>query len=221
MKIISHRGARGLAPENTIAGLQKALEHHVDMVEFDLRVTKDGIPVLHHDAELTDPNGERRPIADYTYEELKNHKKDLARFDEVLEAIGRKVPVFIEIKPGVTPKPIINIIKNYYNLLSGQAWIGSFDQEILLAVQKELPEITKVVLEKWSGVRASQRTRQLGTKHIIMNQRWLWWGFIRSMSRHGYKLGAYTVNNPAQAARWQSHGLRAIVTDYPDRFEPN
>jgi glycerophosphoryl diester phosphodiesterase len=52
-----------------------------------------------------------------------------------------------------------------------------------------------------------------------MNQRWLWWGFIRQMTRHGYLLGAYTINNPRQAKRWQRHGLYAIVTDYPDQFE--
>lgn len=219
MKIIGHRGARGLAPENTLAALQKGLEHHVDMLEFDLRVTKDGVPVLHHDAELTDPNGDKHIIARTDYATLKDHKKDLATFEEALEMVGRKVPLYIEVKPGVTPEPIINIIKNYYNLLSSKTWIGSFDQEILLTMQKELPEIPKVVIEKWSGVRATHRARQLGTQHIIMNQRWLWWGFIHQMSRHGYKLGAYTVNNPRQAARWQRHGLRAIVTDYPDRFD--
>jgi glycerophosphoryl diester phosphodiesterase len=45
VKIIGHRGARGLAPENTLAAFAKAIELEVDGVEFDVRVTKDKIPL--------------------------------------------------------------------------------------------------------------------------------------------------------------------------------
>ena len=63
MKIVGHRGARGLSPENTIASLEKAIEHGVDMVEVDVRVTKDGVAVLHHDPVVTDPDGAEIIIA--------------------------------------------------------------------------------------------------------------------------------------------------------------
>jgi glycerophosphoryl diester phosphodiesterase len=221
MKIIGHRGARGLAPENTIAGLRKGLEHHADMLEFDLRVTRDGVVILHHDPYLTDPDGHQLMIAGHTYHELKQHKADLPTFQEVLKAIGHAVPLYVEIKPGEPTAPIIKIIKAQL----AKSWqsehfrLASFDQKILLELQAALPHIPKTVLEKWSGVRATRRARQLGTKHLLMNQRWLWSGFIRALSRRGYNLGAYTVNNPRQAKRWEKYGLRAIVTDYPDRFE--
>jgi glycerophosphoryl diester phosphodiesterase len=223
MKIIGHRGARGLAPENTIAALQKGLEHHVDALEFDLRVTRDQIVILHHDPEMTCPDGQKLSVSKNDFSVLKDHKKDLASFEEVMDTIGHPVILYIEVKPNVTTKPIIKAIQvrltkdwkpEHFRLMS-------FSQSILLELDKALPDITKTVLEKWSGVRATRRARQLGTKHIIMNQRWLWWGFIRQMSRGGYKLGAYTVNNPRQAKRWQQYGLRAVVTDYPDLFEDN
>ena len=47
--IQGHRGARGLAPENTLAGFQKAIELGVTTLEFDVGVTKDGIPIIFHD----------------------------------------------------------------------------------------------------------------------------------------------------------------------------
>ncbi|HMH31320.1 MAG TPA: glycerophosphodiester phosphodiesterase [Methylomirabilota bacterium] len=221
MKIIGHRGARGLAPENTIASLKKGLEHHVDMLEFDLRVTQDGIVILHHDPDLTDPNGKQQLISETSYSTLKNHKKDLATFEEVLDEIGHPVTLYVEVKPGEPTAPIIKIIKS--RLKDG--WkpehfrLASFSQPILLELHDALPDITKTVLEKWSGVRAVYRAKQVESNHLLMNQRWLWWGFIAQMTRRGYKIGAYTVNNPAQAKRWQRYGLRAIVTDYPDRFE--
>src|SRR5947207_7662258 len=113
MKIIGHRGARGLAPENTLASLQKALEHHVDAVEFDLRVTKDGVVILHHDRELTDPNGAQHEIAGTTFVELIKHKKDLATLEEVLKIIGQPVPLYMEVKTDEPVAPVVKIIKNY------------------------------------------------------------------------------------------------------------
>jgi glycerophosphoryl diester phosphodiesterase len=221
MKIIGHRGAAGLAPENTIAALRKGLEHHADMLELDLRVTGDGVVVLHHDPELTDPNGDRHLIADCTYAELKDHKKDLATFEEILAEFVGKVPLYVEAKPDVPSGPITKIIEK--SIINGLApkdlVLASFSQPILLELHAKLPQIDKVVLEKWSGVRATRRARQLNTKLLCMNQKWLWWGFIRQMSRHSYKLMAYTLNDPKKARRWARHGLYGLVTDYPDRFE--
>ncbi|HEX7633261.1 MAG TPA: glycerophosphodiester phosphodiesterase [Candidatus Saccharimonadales bacterium] len=221
MIIIGHRGARGLAPENTIEALKLGLKHDVDELEFDLRLTKDGVVILHHDPYITDPSGERLTIKDHGYDELLAHKADLATFEQVLQTIGHPVPLYVEVKPGEPTKPIIKIIKSYLQ----HGWqpkyflLGSFSQKTLLELHAALPDIEKIVIEKWSGVRAHYRAKQVGTKRLAMNQRWLWWGFIRAVARSGYKLTAYTVNNPRQAARWTKYGLYGIVTDYPDRFE--
>ncbi|MFN0161112.1 MAG: glycerophosphodiester phosphodiesterase [Burkholderiales bacterium] len=47
-----HRGARGLAPENTLAGFKRALEAGVTTLELDIGVTRDGVVVIHHDETL-------------------------------------------------------------------------------------------------------------------------------------------------------------------------
>jgi len=114
MKIIGHRGARGLAPENTIAGLKKGLEHKVDEVEFDLRVTKDGVVVLHHDRDLVDPNGKRLSIAGHTYRELQAHKPDLPTLSQALDALKNTVPLYIEVKPGEPAAPIITALQTAF-----------------------------------------------------------------------------------------------------------
>jgi glycerophosphoryl diester phosphodiesterase len=221
MKIIGHRGARGLAPENTIASLRKALEHHVDMIEFDVRVTGDGIPVLHHDSFLTDPGGEKRNIADHAYAELKNHKKDLATFETVLQSFAGIVPLYIEVKPHVAVAPVIKIIKKFIitDTPPRRLLLGSKSQKTLLELHSALPDIQKIVIEPWSGVRAHYRARQLGTKQVSMNQRWLWWGFIRGFKNSGWQLYAYTLNDTRKARRWEKYGLYGVVTDYPDRYE--
>jgi glycerophosphoryl diester phosphodiesterase len=52
-----------------------------------------------------------------------------------------------------------------------------------------------------------------------MNQRWLWWGFIRGFKHSDKQLYAYTLNDPKKAKRWAKWGLAGVITDYPDRFE--
>lgn len=221
MKIVGHRGARGLAPENTIAALQKGLEHHVDELEFDLRVTSDNVVVLSHDPELHDASGNALEIANHTYKELRAHKPDLATFEEVLDTVGHQVPLYVEVKSKVPISPIVASIEK--SLANGWAledfMLASFSQRTLRGLHIALPGIEKIVIERWSGVRASWRARQVGTKRLSMNQRWLWWGFIASVHRSGYELYAYTLNNPAKARKWAEHGLAGVVTDFPDRYE--
>jgi len=215
MKVIGHRGARGLAPENTIASLHKALEHGVDMIEFDLRVTADGVPILHHDPFITHPDGSRINISDHKLAELKQHKSDLATFEEALEKVSGKIPLFVEVKPGEPTKPIIKIIKKDFvpNL-----YLASFSQKTLRELHTALPDNQLIVLEKWSGIRAHRRARQVGTTIVCMNQKWLWSGFIQSVKHSGWTLYAYTINDPVKARRWANYGLAGVVTDYPDRF---
>jgi glycerophosphoryl diester phosphodiesterase len=216
LKIIGHRGAAGLAPENTMASLRKSLEHHADMLEFDLRVTRDSVVVLHHDPEIIDAGANKLKISECTYKELRTHKPDLATFDDVLREFGSKIPLVVEIKPDEPTGPIIAIIKQTKGV---DLSLASFSQKILLELQEALPDIPKIVIEKWSGVRAGRRMRQLGTKQVFMNQKWLWWGFVRSVSRGGWELYPYTLNEPAKARRWATWGLAGVITDYPDRFE--
>jgi len=221
MKIVGHRGARGLAPENTIASFEKALEHGVDEIECDVRVTSDNVPVMIHDTHLEDPAGNRLDVHSHTYKELKAHKPDLPTLDEAVRAVRRKVPTIIEVKPGENTAPVIGTLKG----LLAEDWkasdfrLASFSFKTLSELHQAFPDIEKVVNERWSGVRASTRARRLGTKRITMNQRWLWRGFVRAVARSGYKLNAYTLNDPAKARKLSRYGLYGTVTDFPDRYE--
>jgi glycerophosphoryl diester phosphodiesterase len=221
MHIIGHRGARGLAPENTVNSFHKALEYSADEVELDVRVCKDNTVICHHDPKLIDASNAISPIHLHTYSELQQHKPDLATLNEAFDAIHRRIPVILEIKPGEPTVPIISIIKQ--RLRNGwepqEIRIASFSQSILREIHAALPELPIVINERWSGLRATYRARQVGARRITMNQRWLWSGFIHAMYRSGYQLSAYTVNDPSKARRWSRYGLFGILTDYPDRFQ--
>ena len=214
LKIIGHRGARGLAPENTITGLLKALEYKVDMIEFDVRVSKDGVAVLHHNRTLQDASGNKLGIEQHTYGELKEHKTDLTTLDDALKTISGKTLLYIEVKRNVPIKPIVQTLKNYKH----KFFLASKSQKTLLELHHALPNVPKIVTEPWSGIRAIYRAEQLGTKTLSMNQLFLWSGFIATMKHRGYELYTYTLNDPQKAKRWAKYGLSGLVTDFPDRF---
>lgn len=199
MKIIGHRGAAGLAPENTLRAIKTALKYGVDKIEIDARLNQSGTPVLSHDPVIS---------------------RQAVSLSRAIETINRSCPLIIEIKPHENPRRIFDVIERFLSLgwLPSDFEIASFEYAILKSAKRQLPQIPLTVLEKWSGVRATSRARRLGTRSIAMNQRWLWQGFISLLSRSGFKLAAYTVNNPRQAEHWQKAGLAAIITDYPDRF---
>jgi glycerophosphoryl diester phosphodiesterase len=221
MLIIGHRGARGLAPENTIAGLRKALEHNVDEIEFDVRVTKDNIPVLLHDAEAKDVAGNKLAVHDTTYKALKAHKPDLTTLAEAMDYVDTKARLLMEVKPGEVVPPIVKVISSVIDsgkYSSDDLLLGSFSQQTLRELHTLLPDIEKVVIERWSGVKAAFRARQVGTRRLSMKHLWLWGGFLKSMHRRGYKIAPYTVNDPHIVRKWRPY-IYAVITDYPDRFE--
>lgn len=220
IKVIGHRGSRGLAPENTVASILKALKYQADEVEIDVRVSRDGVVVLAHNPFIMDASGGKLTVAEHNFTELKSHKPDLAKLEEAVEAINKAAPLIIEVKPGVATKPVVKIIKQFLE----RGWcledflLASFDYTILKELRSALPGIELVVNERWSGVRATSRARRLGTKRITMNKNFLWFGFVRAMKSGGYQLSAYTLNDPAKARRWAKRGLYGAVTDFTDRF---
>jgi glycerophosphoryl diester phosphodiesterase len=216
VKIIGHRGAKGLAPENTISSLLKALEHNVAEIECDIRVTHDGIVVLHHNRHMRDTAGKKLNIKEHNFAELLSHKPDLTTLEAAIKAVAGKAPLLLEVKPKVDIKPVIKLLAK---LPPENFLLGSKSQRTLKGLHKALPKIQKVVIDPWSGVRATHRARQVGTKRLSMNKLWLWGGFVKAMSNSGYELYAYTLNSPAKARKWAEYGLKGVITDYPDLFE--
>src|SRR5882757_6837806 len=105
MKIIGHR-------ENTVDAIRRAIELGVDEIELDVRVTKDGVPVLNHDTRLDNIPGrtaDAPPMAihERTLAELRTQQPRLTTLDEAVVLIDRHVRLFIEVKPGVSTTEII------------------------------------------------------------------------------------------------------------------
>lgn len=217
MIIIGHRGAGGLAPENTLQALDKGIAYGAHELEVDIRVTSDNIPVLHHDMSLH-IGGQLIRIASHSLGELRQYKADLPTLSEALDYVGDRAIMHIEVKMGEPVEPVIQVISGHLsNQTNPKILLGSKSQNTLRQLHAALPDVPKVVIEPWSGVRASLRARELDTKRLSMNHWWLWKPFLRSMQRRGYQIAPYTMNDPRRMRKWQPY-LYGIITDYPDRY---
>lgn len=218
MKIVGHRGARGLAPENTLASIQAALDTHVDEIEIDVRVTKDGQTILNHDPIL---HGTDLSIKAHRFAELKAHKHDCIGLEEAIRFVDKRARLMIEVKPRESVEPIIFTLEKMLasGWTSADFVIGSFSQQTLAALHTSLPQLDTVVIAKFSGLHARWRAYRLHTKTISMNHHALWFGFISFMRWRGYKLYTYSLNDPVKARKWAARGLYGVITDRPDVFK--
>ena len=68
--VVGHRGASGAAPENTLASLDLALAESAEVLEFDVHLAADGVPVLLHDPSLDRTTNQSGPVRARTSTEL-------------------------------------------------------------------------------------------------------------------------------------------------------
>jgi glycerophosphoryl diester phosphodiesterase len=221
MKIVGHRGARHLAPENTLASIQKALQLNVDEIEIDVRVSSDGHVILNHDPIIRTKDGKTYATKAHTLEELRAFKPDLTTLAEVIRSIDKRVPLMIEVKAGERTEPIVSIIEKF--LANG--WqpsdflLGSFSQAILRELHDALPQVETVVIEKFSGALALYRAKQIGSKKISLQHYFLWFTVLANLRQRGYEIYSYTLNNPKKARRWAKFGLSGAITDNPELYK--
>ena len=146
--IVAHRGntlaaLMGLVPENSLECIQIAIESGVvDMIEIDVRPTKDGELVLMHDASINrTTNGGNKKVSDLTYEQLMQY--DMKRDGKVAE--GVKVPTLKQVFELCKGKMFINLDISNKNVPVGKLAdliieCGMIDQVMIYSGQAELIE---------------------------------------------------------------------------------
>lgn len=99
--IIGHRGAKGIAPENSLCGFKKAIELGIDGIELDVHLTKDGKLIVIHDMDLQRLVGLRISVKQFTFKELKEY--DISKFftknqEKIMEKLPEEKKYFLELR---------------------------------------------------------------------------------------------------------------------------
>lgn len=224
--LIAHRGASVEAPENTLVAIKRAIALQVDCIEMDLRLTKDGIPVVIHDSSLhRTTNAARRGVCveDLTLEEVKQldagswFSQDFAgeqipTLQEVLALDRKGSSLMLEIKKGMwaTEKVVAKIIAELPSA-DPTIYLGSFEPRIIQALQKtsfpligiaEKPEFIQPFLE-------------MGIVHLALWFRLLESQLFTKLKDKGVMVWAFTVDDPSTAKHLHKLGVDGIITNHP------
>lgn len=221
--VAGHRGARGLAEDNTLSGYRVAIKHGVDIIETDCRLTKDGVVVLRHDAHLMDLDGRKTKVAELTLKQLKKARRHAITLEQAISFTDRRARLMLEIKEPAAAEPTAHIIERYL----AQGWqpedfmVASFKYSVLRYLKRRLPNVDLVVLDGKSSLRAMWRAWRLGTNYLSIDQRNMWWGGVWLLSAR-YNLFCYAPSSGKDICKkplaWHRFGLFGAITDRPDFY---
>ncbi|MBP7074033.1 MAG: hypothetical protein KBA81_01455 [Rhabdochlamydiaceae bacterium] len=223
--IIGHRGACGLAPENTLASFAKALEIGVDAVELDVHLAKSGELVVIHDETIDRVSDGKGFVADKTLRELKECTLEggekIPTLNEVFDFIDRRCIINVELKGVLTAKPVAELIRKYV-LEKGWSFedffVSSFNHHELFAFHQLLPEVQTGALLEGIPFHYASFAEDIGATHVILYLYTLNKAFIDDAHRRGLKVFVYTVNEPDEMKLLLDMGVDGIISNYPDRY---
>jgi len=205
--------------ENSRASLQAAIDHGVDIIEFDVRRTADDHLVVSHDPSTQRVAVHGVTIRDKTLAELQTLSmrdgEPLLALDDALD-IASNIPVIIELKDSGAVDELLLVLARHP---ATQASVGSFLHDELRKVRRALPNIPIYVFQHYSPLEIVQNAVSLKATGIGLNK-WLMNPLTyRLARRYHLELYVYTVNNGFIA-----HFLRTLYphihlcTNHPERF---
>ena len=215
MLIIGHRGAAGLATENTLEALLAGIGADVDMLEFDVRLTSDEVPILAHDTKL---HGLR--INKTRYSKLRKAGQ-VTTLRNVLDKLFGQIYLNLEYKPVNGVDVVFELIKNNY-VKKPEDWnniiFSSFHASVLMRLRKRSRDINLSLLHSINpfSFMIYNRTLHLsaaGWHRLHYNK--LSIQLAKKMDIFTY---VYTVNRPQTALLFNRRKVDGVVTDYPDRI---
>jgi glycerophosphoryl diester phosphodiesterase len=125
---IAHRGASAYEPENTLRAFERAIEMGATMLELDVHLSRDGHPMVIHDADLSRLTGGGERVAELTLNEIQQFDAGLGErvpsLAEVVERVRGRAQLYIELKGQNTPEPVANLLRELGFL--DQVIVGSF-----------------------------------------------------------------------------------------------
>ena len=224
MLVIGHRGAAGIAPENTLKSLRAGAKADADMLEFDVRLTHDGVPILLHDANLLRTHGVRGSVHHLTFDELQKlvpRGQKLTTLEQVLDEFYGKILLNIELKSKGAGEVVARLLKSRYcsrkadweNIL-----ISSFKVTELRAVRKVSKFANIALLHDQNPFLFIAYERYLRFTAVGFHRLYINRLSLTIAKKLGLFTYAYTVNRPHTALLLDRQGIDGIVTNYPHKI---
>lgn len=234
-QIFAHRGAKAVAPENTLPAFERALEMGVAGIELDIHCSKDGRLVVIHDESLTRTTNGKGDVHEYTAAELAQLDAGshfdgafahvgVPTLDDVFDLVGDRCLVNVEVKTmdplgGDQVEPLLAMLadRNLYE----QVIVSSFNPVSLIKVRYLQPKVRLGLLyhlpmQPWLAKAWFTPIMQPDAVHPysqLIDEAHMAWA-----RGHQCAVNTWTVNDIAEAKRLAALGVDVIMSDVPDQI---
>lgn len=222
--VIAHRGASQLAPENTLAAIQKAVDDGADWVEIDVQETADGKVIVFHDSDFKRLGGKSLSIWDTQFDQLpdidigswfdpKFSKETTPTLLDVLEVCRGKSGVLIELKyyghDQQLEQRVIDIVEK----------AEMVDQIMIMSLSYPAVQKVRKLRRSWrvgllSTVALGDITK-LDVDFLGLNSRAATKRLIERAHQNDIDIYVWTVNDPIDISTMTSRGVDGLITDAP------
>jgi glycerophosphoryl diester phosphodiesterase len=229
---VAHRGASSVAPPNTLSAVRRAYELGADGVEFDVRLSRDRVPVVIHDATVPLARGGKARVADLTLRELKEIDVG-SQFASAFR--GERIPTLQELLTSARGHLLLNVELKTAGLLDtalvratvteirhlrmeGSVLISSFNPLAVLQAKGAAPEIPAGLLGARRLGRLSvlvmlarlARIEAVHPEHTSVDS-----SSSARARKHGLRLHTWTVDDSEEMRRLIDLGVDGIITNFP------
>lgn len=223
MLIIGHRGAAGEKPENTLASIKAGRQAGADIIEFDVRLTKDGVPVLSHDATLERTHQSDVKIKDLTLKELKKRTagsdSPICTLEEVFKDSLGKVMLNIELKDKNSGIATLELLrKPEYKGHTDMVFLSSFSVRELIRVRNLNSKIKLALLMHLNPFAFLAWERKLHLSAVGFHRLHINKIAVQAARQLDMFVYVYTVNRKGAIPHLAKKGVDGVATDYPSKF---
>ncbi len=226
--VLAHRGASAHAPENTFAAFDRAFETGSHGIEFDVRLSRDGVPVIHHDDTLERTAGDPRRVSDVDATELADLDVGTS-FDpafagarmptlaDVLDRYGPRGLLNIELKPEAGPDPALLdqvVAAVRARGLEDSVLLTCFHVPTIRRAKTLAPRLHAGLILMEDATQdvldAIPEADGFGLPVFAATE-----AGVAAVRARGREPIMWIVNDPADAKRWRDAGAAGVITDDP------
>jgi len=236
--ILGHRGASAVAPENTLAAFSRAIRDGADGIEFDVRLSRDQVPVVIHDRSLKRTGLTDRLVSDLTAAELRRidvgswFGGDLYERVPLLEEVfelyqAHKGTLYVELKcealeAAALAKEVVHAIRD--KEMSERVVVESFDLKVIAEVKRINAAVRTAALfePKLSNpisvlrpLAMINRARECAADEIAFHHTLAKQRLVEKARSEGFEVVVWTVDDPKWIARAASRDIKALIANNP------
>ena len=211
--IIAHRGVTSPARENTLEAFQKAIDLRADMIEFDVRRTRDCRYVIHHDPDISG-----KPIRDMALQELRDRARSMGfhvpEIEEALELARGRIGLDIELKEEGYEREIVLLVTG--TLHEEDFIVSSFRVGSIERVKQCRARVQTGLIFNDAGALTEEILRG-GTEWLLPVESLAAGELLDRMRKAGKKIAVWTVNDDNRMKRLlEDPRIDGIITDRTD-----